>query len=78
VELLVDYLILVLPANNDDLITHHTLAAREHILLHMYHYVHHLAYLRHCHIHLVVELNLQELGKNHLRLAVVFEEEHHN
>jgi hypothetical protein len=63
VELLVDYLVLVLLSDHDYFLQyHHTLAAREHLLLHMYHYVHHLAHLLHHHFQLVVGLNLKVLG----------------
>jgi hypothetical protein len=59
VELLVDYLVLVLLPDHDHFIQHHhTLAAGEHLLRHLYPYVHHLALLLHHHFQLLIELNL--------------------
>jgi hypothetical protein len=38
--------------------------------------VHHLAHFLHHHFQLLIELNLQVLGRNHLCLSAIFEEEH--
>jgi hypothetical protein len=60
VDLLVDYLVMVLPADHDHFLQHfHTLTAGEH-LHHMHHYVHHLAHLLHHPLQLLGELNLQD------------------
>jgi hypothetical protein len=76
VDLLIDYLVLVLHIDHVVLLQHyHTLVVGEH-LHHLQHYVNHLSNLLHHHLQLVVEPNLHDLGQNHFYLAIVFEEEH--